>query len=70
MTRRRMPDLHDAVGEARDTRFRRAVAQAASGRLSRSPGRRISMDGIVQIVVIVLIVLFVVGYFGKGRFRI
>jgi hypothetical protein len=28
-----------------------------------------SMDGIVQIVVIVLIVLFIVGYFGRGRFR-
>jgi len=25
--------------------------------------------GIIEIVVIVLIVLFVVGYFGRGRFR-
>jgi hypothetical protein len=28
-----------------------------------------SMNGILEIVVIVLIVLFVVGYFGRGRFR-
>jgi len=28
------------------------------------------VDGIVQIVVIVLIVLFIVGYFGRGRFRV
>jgi hypothetical protein len=27
------------------------------------------VDGLIEIVVIVLIVLFVLGYFGRGRFR-
>jgi hypothetical protein len=28
-----------------------------------------SMDGLLQIVIIVVIVLFILGYFGRGRFR-
>jgi len=31
--------------------------------------RKVVTVGILEIVVIVLIVLFVVGYFGRGRFR-
>jgi hypothetical protein len=31
--------------------------------------RKVVAMGIIEIVVIVLIVLFVVGYFGRGRFR-
>jgi len=27
------------------------------------------MDGLLQIIIVVVIVLFVLGYFGRGRFR-
>lgn len=40
----------------------------AGARPSARSSRRFPM-GIIEIVVIVLIVLFVVGYFGRGRFR-
>jgi hypothetical protein len=28
-----------------------------------------AMDGLLQIIIVVVIVLFVLGYFGRGRFR-
>lgn len=31
--------------------------------------RRQPMDNILTIIVVVLVVLFIVGYFGRGRFR-
>jgi hypothetical protein len=48
------------------------VREPACGRdpAQRQPEGSISMDGILQIVVVVLIVLFIVGYFGRGRFRV
>jgi hypothetical protein len=45
---------------------------AAQPRDTRSRPRTeggISMEGILTIVVVVLVVLFVLGYFGRGRFR-
>ncbi len=32
-------------------------------------GRRIAMENIIVIVAVVLVVLFVLGYFGRGRLR-
>jgi hypothetical protein len=46
---------------------RTALSDGRPGRLSR---RWSLVEGILTIVVVVLIVLFVLGYFGRGRFHV
>lgn len=54
------PGPHSGLGRETSAAWRRSAS---------TPEQKVVAVGILEIVVIVLIVLFVVGYFGRGRFR-